>query len=135
MNFEGRALLSSICAVGVLSGCATWSTSSVDTSDADSRSASPSSSTPPKSTAEVLITDTDILDRRYASLGDVNVTVNKSTIFHPNPTREMVNEKLREKAAAMGADAVILVRYGTVGMTFFSYGSLDGKGRAIKFLQ
>ena len=33
-----------------------------------------------------------------------------------------------------GADAVIFVRYGTVGVSFMSWGSLNGKGRAIVFL-
>ena len=33
----------------------------------------------------------------------------------------------------LGADAVIHVRYGTVGIGFVSWGSLDGKGRAIVF--
>jgi hypothetical protein len=33
----------------------------------------------------------------------------------------------------MGADAVVLVRYGTVGIGLMSWGALDGEGRAIKF--
>ena len=74
-----------------------------------------------------------MVDRRYASLGDVTVTVNKTTIFNADPTREMVNDKLREKAAELGADAVILVRYGSGGISLMSWGSLEGKGRAIKF--
>ena len=45
----------------------------------------------------------------------------------------MVNEKLREKASELGADAVILVRYGNGGMSLMSWGSLEGKGRAIKY--
>ena len=47
----------------------------------------------------------------------------------------MVNEKLREKASELGADAVILVRYGNGGMSLMSWGSLEGKGRAVKFVQ
>ena len=82
-----------------------------------------------------MITDSDVVDRRYASLGDISVTVNKTTIFHPEPTRELVNDKLREKAAELGADAVILVRYGNGGISLMSWGSLEGKGRAVKFAQ
>jgi uncharacterized protein YbjQ (UPF0145 family) len=85
--------------------------------------------------AQVTITDTDVVDRKYESLGDISVTVNKTTAFHPNPTQELVNDKLREKAAEMGADAVVLVRYGSVGISLMSWGSLEGKGRAIKFVQ
>ncbi len=61
------------------------------------------------------------------------MTVNKTTLFHPDPTPELVDQKLRDKAAELGADAVILVRYGTVGVSLISWGSLDGKGRAIIF--
>ena len=122
--------------IGVLvlfgtTGCATWSTTSVDTAD----SAPPATTAQPKRPHEVLLTESDISDRKYSSLGDINVTVNKTTVFHPNPTREMVNQKLKEEAAKLGADAVIQVRYGTVGVSFMSWGSLDGKGRAIKFDQ
>ena len=62
------------------------------------------------------------------------MTVNKTTIFNADPTPEMVNEKLREKAADMGADAVVLVRYGKGGISALSWGSLEGKGRAVKFV-
>jgi len=86
-----------------------------------------------KQAKDVLVTERDITDRKYRVLGDIDVTVNKTTIFHPDPTRELVNQKLQEEAAAIGADAVILVRYGTVGVSFFSWGSLDGKGRAVAF--
>ena len=54
------------------------------------------------------------------------ITVNKTTLFHPDPTREMVDQKLREQAYELGADAVVLARYGTVGVSFMSWGSLDG---------
>lgn len=66
-------------------------------------------------------------------LADIEATVNKTTIFHDDPTPQLVNEKLREEAAKLGADAVILVRYGTVGVSLMSWGSLDGKGRAVVF--
>jgi hypothetical protein len=114
-----------------LGGCATWSTSSVDTSRADAKATATAS----KAASEIILTDADIVDRKYQSLGDIAVTVNKTTVFHPDPTREMVNEKLREKGAELGADAVILVRYGNGGISLMSWGSLEGKGRAIKFVQ
>lgn len=120
-------------AAAFLSGCATWSTSNVDSSGADVKVTTEQSQK--KNSSDVLLTDGDMPGRKYASVGDVTVTVNKTTIFHPDPTREMVNEKLREKGAELGADAVIFVRYGNGGISFVSWGSLEGKGRAIKFLQ
>ncbi|NYT81422.1 hypothetical protein H0A70_07955 [Alcaligenaceae bacterium] len=112
-----------------LSGCATWSTAQVDSSTAES-----SATISAKSPEEVKVYETDVAGRRYESLGDLNVTVNKTTLFHPNPTKELVEKKLREKAAAMGADAVIFATYGNVGVSFMSWGSMDGRGRAIRFL-
>ena len=88
----------------------------------------------PKSAADIILTEKDITDRKYETLADLEVTVNKTTIFHADPTKELVAEKLKEEAAKLNADAVILVRYGTVGIGLFSWGSLDGKGRAIKFV-
>ena len=115
-----------------LTGCATWSTSSVDSKSADTAVSTQAKKTPPSS---VVITDKDIPDRKYQSLGDITATVNKTTIFNADPTQEMVNEKLREKASELGADAVILVRYGNGGMSLMSWGSLEGKGRAVIFVQ
>ena len=115
-----------------LTGCATWSTSSVDSKSVDTAVSTQVKKTLPSS---VVITDKDIPDRKYQSLGDITATVNKTTIFNADPTQEMVNEKLREKASELGADAVILVRYGNGGMSLMSWGSLEGKGRAVKFVQ
>jgi hypothetical protein len=109
----------------LLAGCATWSTASVERKEYSGAVAS----TDP---ARITVSEGDA-NRQYVSLGDITVTVNKTTIFNNNPSREMVNEKLKEKAAELGADAVILVRYGEGGMTLMSWGALEGKGRAIKY--
>jgi ABC-type Fe3+-hydroxamate transport system substrate-binding protein len=87
----------------------------------------------PKPPDQVVVTEGDITDRPYRSLGDIDVTVKKWTIFDADPTREQVAKALKEKAAAMGADAVVLVRYGTVGVGFTSWGQMDGQGRAVAF--
>jgi hypothetical protein len=113
-----------------LGGCASWSTSSVEP---PAGTASPQAAAVKSDPAKIVITETDITDRPYTVLGDISVTVNKTTLFHPDPTKEMVAAKLREEAAGLGADAVVLVRYGTVGVGFMSWGSLDGKGRAVAF--
>src|SRR5262249_14751389 len=112
----------------LLLGCATWSTSSVDTSNRQALG-----TLKPTTSEKVVVTEGDIADRPYVSLGDITVDVHKSSVYYPNPTRAHVNRKLQEKAAALGADAVIFVRYGEVGVTLLSMGSLEGKGRAIRF--
>lgn len=112
-------------------------TDSSPVTSADESSATSSdeqtASLPATDPTKIQITEGDISNRPYSVIGDISVTVNKTTIFHPDPTKALVAEQLREKAADLGADAVILVRYGTVGVALFSWGSLDGKGRAIKF--
>lgn len=123
-----------LASVSVLAGCATWSTSSVDNKAVETQTTTAVS---PGKTAisAIRITDTDLVDTKYTSLGDITVNVNKTTAFHPNPTPEIVNAKLQEKAYELGADAVILVRYGQGGITFFSWGSLEGKGRAVRYVR
>ena len=117
-------------AVGLLAtlgACADgWSTSQVSPQAAAAgRAATP--------VDRIRVVEGDITDKPYKSLGDVSVTVNKVSIFNADPTREMVDQRLRTQAAKLGADAVIQARYGTVGISPVSWGSLDGKGRAIAF--
>lgn len=121
-----------LCALSplVLAGCASWSSSTVDGQQYIPTAAQIAERKDPQ---KIILSDQDVLDRQYVSLGDISVTVNKTTIFNADPTPEMVNEKLRERGADLGADAIILVRYGKTGMSMMSWGSLEGKGRAIKF--
>lgn len=128
MKMKPASLLLAVPLALALSGCSTWSTSSVKQSDAQKQIAA--EQTAP---AEILLTEEDITDRAYVSLGDITVNVNKTTVFNKNPTKEQVDEKLKEKASKMGADAVVFVRYGEGGIGFFSWGNLEGKGRAVKF--
>jgi len=129
MPHPSRLALAALAAAALLlSGCASWSHGSVERSDQQAAVAAR-----PTSPARVTLTEGDLAGRKYVSLGDLSVTVNKTTVFNADPTREMVNDKLKERAAALGADAVILVRYGTGGVGLMSWGSLEGKGRAIKF--
>ncbi len=125
----GRASIVA-CAAVLVAGCATWSHSTVDNAPRAGASA-PVAKTP---VAQIAVMESDS-QRKYTSLGDITVQVNKTTVFHPAPTRELVNQALKEKAAELGADAVVLVRYGTVGVSLMSWGSLEGKGRAVKYAQ
>lgn len=113
-----------------LTGCATWSTSTVD-----GTTTHPQAVTAQTNVSEILLTESDVTDRKYERLGDLTVTVNKTTAFHADPTKEMVNDKLKAEAAKLGANAVIHVTYGNTGVSFFSWGSLEGKGRAIRFIE
>lgn len=119
-----------------LSACATYSSTSVDKKEQPASSSSGAEKVPaqPTEQADIVVTEGDITDRKYTVLGDITATVNKTTIFHPDPTPALVADALREEAAELGADAVVLVRYGDVGVSLLSWGSLDGKGRAVKFV-
>ena len=118
------------CVAVFAAGCATWSHTTVD--NASPRAATGAAARTPVAQVAVMESDSP---RKYTSLGDITVTVNKTTAFHPAPTRERANQALKEKAAEMGADAVVLVRYGTVGVSLMSWGSLEGKGPAVKYAQ
>ena len=124
--------LAAVAVVMLLTGCGpTWSTAALKT--APDAMAATGDTRAPTEIGAILVTQDDIADRPYTVLGDLEVTVNKMTLFHPDPTRESIDAELREEAAKIGADAVILVRYGTVGISFVSWGSLDGQGRAVAF--
>ena len=122
----------------MLAGCNTWSTSNVElrtkASDLKVAALPETPNQPAKLASEIVLSKTDITSRKYKVLGEIEVTVNKTTIFHADPTQALVNEKLKKEAAKLNADAVILVRYGTVGIGLLSWGSLDGRGQAIKFI-
>jgi hypothetical protein len=88
---------------------------------------------PAKSPEAVILTEEDITDRPYQVIEDIDVTVSKPHVFADDPTREQVAKELKKKAAERGADAVVLVRYGTLGMGLFNWGEMKGRGRAVAF--
>ncbi len=53
--------------------------------------------------------------------------------FGDPPTRAYAEQAMREQAGRMGAHAVILVAYGQIGSSWWSYVELRGHGRAIRF--
>lgn len=121
-------------ALGV-SACGTRTESSITPASPGPGTSPSAAVAAPKASDQVILTEGDITNRPYRSLGDIDVTVKKWTIFDADPTREQVAAALKEKAAAMGADAVVLVRYGTVGIGLMSWGQMDGQGRAVAFQQ
>jgi len=66
-------------------------------------------------------------------MGKIEVTVNKTTAFHPDPTKELIDLALQEKAAAIGADAVIEVIYHGPRISFASWGTMEGVGTAVQY--
>jgi hypothetical protein len=88
----------------------------------------------PQQTApeRILVFSTDI-DQPYDVLADLEVTVRQQTAFGELPTKTLATRALREQAGRIGAQALILVNFGTMGMSWWSYNELRGHGRAIRF--
>ena len=83
----------------------------------------------------IIITKDDITGRPYEVIEDIKSSFSKTTLFHEDPTTAHIDSKLKYRASQLGADAVIFVRYGTVGVSIASWGTLEGSGRAIKFIK
>lgn len=115
----------------ILSGCATWSHTEATKNGKPVQITATSEQQ--KNPDDVILSKDDITDKEYTVVAELEVEVNKTTIFNKDPTREMVDRKLQEDAAKLGADAVIQIRYGSVGISLMSWGSLQGKGRAVRF--
>ena len=75
---------------------------------------------------------TDV-DQPYDVLGDLEVAVRQRGAFGDPPTRAYAEQAMREQAGRMGAHAVIMVAYGQIGSSWWSYVELRGHGRAIRF--
>lgn len=127
-----RRIVCSLALLISLAACGTYSTSSMNEAPGASMGGAAVAHKKPE---QITLTENDILNRKYKSLGDISVTVRKVTIFDKDPNKETVNQALKEKAAEIGADAVVLVRYGTVGIGLMSWGEMDGNGRAIVFIK
>lgn len=123
--------LSAVALAFLLSGCGTYYTSDVAPVTGGT-SSEVVKKTPHRSVRDIPVTEEDS-QRSYLALGDISVTVRKVSLFDKDPTKQKVNEALQEEAYQLGADEVILARYGTVGLSAWSYGALEGKGRAIAY--
>ncbi len=124
MSIKARGLFVTIIILTV-SGCASYRTSSNINSE---------NFLPLDSNARVIITEGTLSGRKYRVIGPIEVTVKKLTVFHKSPTTEQANEALKEKARAMGADAVIEVTYDS-GVGFTSWGYIEAKGTGVKLLE
>jgi hypothetical protein len=79
------------------------------------------------------LSENDITDQPYRVIGDVSVRVRKVGVIDRPPIKQKVQNALRNKAAGMGADAVIEVR-ADAGMLGGFGGSVTGTGKAVQFI-
>lgn len=71
--------------------------------------------------------------RPYVVLADIEVTMRQQGSFGEVPDHDLVDEELRVRAGKLGAHAVILVHYGRMGASWWSWHELKGVGRAIRY--
>lgn len=84
---------------------------------------------------DVILTREDITNRTYKAIADIKVVVRRLFLPDPDPTQEEADATLKSTAAGMGADAVVLVRYGSSGITLNTWGTLESQGRAVYFIE
>lgn len=76
---------------------------------------------------------TDLPDRPYTVLGEVQAKVRKATIFSKEASQEKIYRELWERGEKLGADAVVNAGYGNSHVTALSWGSTTATGTAVKF--
>jgi len=73
---------------------------------------------------------TDEPSSEFEIIGPIKAKVGAATAFSKTPTMDDVNQNLREKAASMGANAVINVSYDR-GVSMTSWKALTATGTAV----
>lgn len=81
---------------------------------------------------QVVLHSGDIAGQNYTVIQDIKVSVNKTTAFHPSPTVEAVQAKLKNSAAKIGGNAVTNVNISDVKVSGFSWGTRTGTGTVVK---
>ena len=90
----------------------------------------------PSVTSEVngfIVTDGDITHRPYDLLGLVSVTVSRRNLISTRPDRQLVDDRLIERARQIGADAVIRVIYSPTPLTASRWAGTKAEGMAIRY--
>lgn len=119
-----RNLLAVGCSLALL-GCTNWETSSVAPSEVVNQGNAFS--------AKSIQLSAEPLDpARYVKISDLAVSVNKATVFNPDPTVSAVESKLQQEAYQLGATDVFEVRITDIGVSMLSYGTRKGFGVAAK---
>ncbi|MBH1964347.1 MAG: hypothetical protein I8H77_08435 [Comamonadaceae bacterium] len=138
------SLVGALVAMALSTGCA-YRTDSNIPSDAPESAAISTGSNPALSAAQktaaikaarnkVQISGDALPGKKYEEIGAIEVSVKKLTVFHKDPTKEQADEVLREKAVAIGADAVVNVIYKS-GIGFTTWGYMDAEGTGVKFVE
>ena len=76
---------------------------------------------------------TDLPDRPYTVIGEVQAGVRKATVFSKEASQTKIYRNLWERAEKLGADAVINAKYGDSHISAFSWGKTNATGTAVKF--
>jgi uncharacterized protein YbjQ (UPF0145 family) len=116
------------------SGCV--ATSSEVTPDANMPANSLTVADWQKKAGSVQVVEGDLDGRSYRVVGTIRAVARRVSGWASNPTRDDVDEELRERAAKVGADAVIKVRYAVEEQGPFGIdprGKLTGEGIAVAF--
>ena len=80
------------------------------------------------------VTASDVNDKTYEVIGNVEANVRKALVFSPAPSQEKVYKELWERAVKLRADAVINATYGESKIGLFSWGQRKAVGTAIRFV-
>lgn len=122
MRFKSIVLLVMVVILVITAGCAAYRTSSnIDSDSSNAISAG----------TRVIISEGSLPGLKYEIIGPIEVSVKKLTASHKDPTRKQANDALIEKAAVIGADAVINVTYES-GVGFTTWGYIDASGTGVK---
>ncbi|PLS20710.1 hypothetical protein [Neptunicoccus cionae] len=111
--------------ISLFGGCTDWDTSSVSTSETVNQENA-------FSAQNVRLTAGAFDPNKYSRVTDLKVSVNKTTVFNPDPDVQAVEAKLKEEAYKVGATDVFEVRITDVGISLWSYGTRKGFGVAAK---
>jgi hypothetical protein len=59
----------------------------------------------------IILSEQDLPQQRYVKLGEVRGSAFHTSVFMKVPMRAQLNAQLREQAAKLGANAVVLIKY------------------------
>jgi uncharacterized protein YbjQ (UPF0145 family) len=95
--------------------------------------AAPVVAAPPAAAGLIALSEQDIPGRPYQIVSEISSEVHPTSMFPKKSARDLLNEDLRAKAARLGADAVIQIKYTSSNPMFSKKGS-TAVGKAVKFI-
>ena len=82
---------------------------------------------------DVVVSEAASVDRAYKVVEDISVTIKNKSFFRSDAAQLAAKEALQEKASALGADAVINVKYEKPGLSPSTWGSFGATGQAVSY--